>query len=68
MSNRREKTPVDLGLADHTFAVSFYPPIREQTLMCCSEESLEMLEIWFTLECEREMLADAEEETFSEAA
>ncbi len=36
--------------------------------MCCSEESLEMLEIWFTLECEREMLADVEEETFSEAA
>lgn len=36
--------------------------------MCCAEESLEILEIWFALECEQEMLAEIEDEAFSEAA
>jgi hypothetical protein len=36
--------------------------------MCCSEESLEMLETWFTLECEQEMLAEVDYEAYSEAA
>lgn len=36
--------------------------------MCCSEESLDMLMIWFTLECEQEMLAELENEAFREAA
>lgn len=36
--------------------------------MCCSEESLEMLEFWFTVECEQELLDDVQTEAHREAA
>ena len=36
--------------------------------MCCSEESLELLEFWFALECERERLAEVDDEALKEAA
>lgn len=36
--------------------------------MCCSEESLELLESWFALECEMEALDEYTIETLREAA
>ncbi len=36
--------------------------------MCCSEESLELLEVWYILECELEALEDYTTEPLREAA
>ncbi len=36
--------------------------------MCCSEESLELMELWFVLECELEVLEEDTIETLQKAA
>ncbi len=36
--------------------------------MCCSEESLELMEVWFVLECELEVLEEYTTETLKKAA
>lgn len=37
-------------------------------MMCCSEESLELLEVWYVVECELEALEDDLIEKVREAA
>lgn len=36
--------------------------------MCCSEESIEMMEVWYVLECEQEAHEEDTDEARREAA